>query len=71
MNRLYYEDGDYICKCPKCDHECKESEMCRSYDCHGIPYRLVCANCYEQILNGNGYDGEYYDEWEENLDEDY
>ena len=57
--------------CPICNHEYSRDEMIRTYDCHGIPYRLVCYECYEKIISEKGYDGEYYNEWEENIDDSY
>lgn len=35
-----------------------------------IAFRLVCFNCYEKLM-AKGYDGQYYDEADECLDEDY
>ena len=40
-----------------------------SRDCHGIPFRLLCIDCYEKIMDEIGYDGEYYTELDECLDE--
>lgn len=40
-------------------------------DCHGIPFRLVCCECYEKVMEGNAFDGEYYTEADECIDEDY
>lgn len=45
--------------------------MSWTHDCHGIPFRLVCCECYEKIMEENGYDGEYYTEVDECIDEDY
>lgn len=45
-------------------------EMQYTRDCHGIAFRLVCFNCYEKLM-AKGYDGQYYDEADECLDEDY
>lgn len=39
-------------------------------DCHGIPYRLVCFNCYDKCME-KGYDGEYYTELDEQIEPDY
>ena len=39
----------------------------RSYDCHGIPYRLLCCDCYDKVMDDPGYDGEYYTELDENI----
>ena len=40
-------------------------------DYYGIPFRRVCAKCYEHIMTTTGYDGVKYDERDENLDADY
>lgn len=45
--------------------------MSWTHDCHGIPFRLVCCECYEKVMEENGYDGEYYTEADECIDEDY
>lgn len=59
-------------ECPLCEKMHRRDDMVWSHDCHGIPYRLVCMNCYDKILDSEeGYDGEYYDECDENLDYDY
>jgi len=39
-------------------------------DCHGISFRLVCGSCYERLM-AKGYDGEYYDESDEQIEDDY
>ncbi|MFR1310814.1 MAG: hypothetical protein ACLSCO_19310 [Gallintestinimicrobium sp.] len=39
-------------------------------DCHGIPFRLVCDRCYQRIMS-KGYDGEYYTEADEQIEDDY
>lgn len=57
-----------ICQC--CGKIAERSDMLFTHDCHGITYRLVCYDCYEQIMSW-GYDGEYYDDSDENLDYDY
>lgn len=46
-------------------------EMILTYDCHGIPFRYVCYDCYTKVYDEKGYDGEYYTELDENLDYDY
>jgi len=43
----------------------------RTMDCHGIPFRMVCVDCYNDIEDGKGYDGEFYTELDECLDYDY
>lgn len=45
-------------------------DMLFTHDCHGIAFRLVCFDCYEKLM-AKGYDGQYYDEADECLDEDY
>lgn len=57
--------------CPVCERTVDRSEMTYTRDCHGIPYRLVCWNCYTEIMEASGYDGEYYTEAEECIDYDY
>ena len=57
-----------ICEC--CEKKVLREDMLYTRDCHGIPFRLVCEKCYEQLME-NGYDGEYYSEFDECLDEDY
>lgn len=57
--------------CPVCGKEFEREEMLFTYDCHGIPFRLVCWDCYQRIMEEKGYDGEYYTEFDENLDWDY
>ncbi|MFR1976669.1 MAG: hypothetical protein ACLS2X_06875 [Coprococcus sp.] len=56
--------------CPNCGREVDRNDMCFTKDCHGIPYRLVCFECYEKLME-DGYDGEYYTELDECLDYDY
>lgn len=63
-------DDDYDI-CPVCNEACKHSEMARTFDCHGIPYRLVCYECYDKIMNEIGYDGSEYDYCDERFDYDY
>ena len=45
--------------------------MSWTHDCHGIPFRLACPECLDKVMEENGYDGEYYDETQECIDEDY
>ena len=56
--------------CPNCGKEVERNDMDFTYDCHGIPFRLVCMDCYQKLME-NGYDGEYYTEADECIDEDY
>ena len=44
--------------------------MMETYDCHGIPFRYVCPDCYDKAME-KGYDGEYYTEADECIDYDY
>ena len=57
--------------CPKCGKETRPFEMYGTRDYYGIPFRRVCARCYERIMTTTGYDGVKYDERDENLDADY
>lgn len=56
--------------CPACNKEVERRDMYFTKDCHGIPMRLVCDNCYTKIMD-RGYDGQYYTEADECLDYDY
>lgn len=56
--------------CPVCNKEVNRDEMEFTRDCHGIPFRLVCWDCYCEIMD-KGYDGQYYTEADECLDYDY
>lgn len=56
--------------CPVCKKETDREEMTFTYDCHGIPFRLVCYDCYDKLME-KGYDGEYYTEADECIDWDY
>lgn len=44
--------------------------MTFTHDCHGITYRLVCNSCYDTVMQ-KGYDGEYYTELDEQIEDDY
>lgn len=57
--------------CPVCGMTVRRYQMERTYDCHGIPFRLVCSDCHEKIMEDPGYDGEYYDEMDERIESDY
>lgn len=61
-----FDDDDYRV-CQECQKEFKRSEMSFSLDCHGIPFRLLCDSCWRQAM-AKGYDGEYYDCFDENID---
>ncbi len=56
--------------CPECGREVERAEMDFTRDCHGITFRLLCLDCYEKAMS-KGYDGEYYDEMDEQIDDDY
>ena len=57
-------------ECPICKGEFLREDMTFTRDCHGITYRLVCFDCYDKVM-GKGYDGEYYTEADECMEEDY
>ena len=57
--------------CAICGRERKRRYMTFTRDCHGIPFRLVCWDCYEKVMETRGYDGEYYTEADECIDYDY
>ena len=56
--------------CPECGREVERAEMDFTRDCHGITFRLLCLDCYEKAMS-KGDDGEYYDEMDEQIDDDY
>ena len=56
--------------CAICGEEYERKDMQFTKDCHGIPYRLVCFNCYDKTME-KGFDGQYYTEADECLDFDY
>ena len=58
-------------ECPICGKEVEREDMWMTTDCHGIPFRLVCLNCYDKLMDEKGYDGEYYTELDECIDYDY
>jgi len=57
--------------CPVCGKEFEREDMVWTHDCHGITFRLVCYDCYNEIMEEKGYDGEYYTEYDENIDDYY
>lgn len=57
-------------ECPVCRGEFLREDMTFTRDCHGITYRLVCFDCYDKVM-GKGYDGAYYTEADECIEEDY
>lgn len=58
-------------ECPACGKEVRTFDMEQTYDCQGIPYRKVCHKCKRRIEATVGYDGQYYTEADECLDEEY
>ena len=54
--------------CQECEQLVERADMTFTRDCHGIPFRLVCWDCYCKIMESKGYDGAYYDDSDENLD---
>lgn len=68
MHDLTCEEDIRIC--PACGKEVARDDMLFTHDCHGITFRLVCFECYDRFM-AKGYDGEYYSEADECLDEDY
>ena len=57
--------------CPVCGEEFDKNEMIQTYDCYGIPYRLVCDKCYGIVMCGRDFDGELYTELDENIWEEW
>ncbi len=57
-------------ECPVCHKPVEREGMIYTHDCHGIAFRLVCYNCYDKVM-AKGYDGEYYTEADENIEEDW
>jgi len=66
----YMDDERDIRVCPDCGKEVDRADMLYTHDCQGIPFRLLCFECYQKAM-ADGYDGEYYDERDECLDYDY
>ena len=54
--------------CPVCEKKVDRSDMYYTKDCHGITFRLLCYDCYKKAM-AKGYDGEYYTEEDECIDE--
>ncbi len=57
-------------ECPICKEQVLRSDMNFTRDCQGIPFRLVCYKCYDKLMS-KGYDGQYYDERDEQIDDNY
>nr|UVX80336.1 MAG: hypothetical protein [Bacteriophage sp.] len=64
-----FEERD-IRQCPACGREVDREDMEFTKDCHGIPFRLVCDSCYARLMF-KGYDGEYYADADEQIEDDY
>lgn len=64
-----FEERD-IRMCPVCNNEVDREDMDFTKDCHGITFRLVCCKCWERLMS-KGYDGEYYTEADEQIEDDY
>ena len=58
-------------ECACCRKQVERIDMQFTHDCHGIPFRLVCLDCFDKIMDDKGYDGEYYTEADECIDADY
>lgn len=72
MARHYMDDCERdIRECPECGGTFTREDMTFTRDCQGIPFRLVCWECYDRIMSNAGYDGEYYTSEDECLDYDY
>lgn len=56
--------------CPVCNRIRPRSDMLFTHDCHGITFRLVCWECYQKVM-AKGYDGEYYTDADEQIEDDY
>ena len=56
--------------CPVCRQVYNREDMLYTKDCHGIVLRLVCYQCYEKLMM-RGFDGEFYSEIDEQIEEDY
>jgi hypothetical protein len=57
-------------ECRECGKMFNRDEMLYTRDCQGITYRLVCHKCWGKVM-AKGYDGQYYDERDECLDDGY
>ena len=56
--------------CQYCKKETDRADMLFTHDCHGITFRLVCVKCWEKLM-AKGYDGEYYTDADEQIENDY
>lgn len=66
--KLKDEDID-LYECPICKGLYRRHDMYYSRDCHGIIFRLLCHDCLSDVYELRGYDGEYYDDSMEVIDE--
>jgi hypothetical protein len=57
-------------ECRECRKMFNRNEMLYTRDYHGITFRLVCHKCWNKVM-AKGYDGQYYDERDECLDDNY
>lgn len=64
-----FEERD-IRMCPVCNNEVDREDMDFTRDCNGITFRLVCCQCWARLM-AKGYDGEYYTEADEQIEDDY
>ena len=62
--------GGHMRLCPVCNRIRPRSDMLFTHDCHGITFRLVCWECYQKVM-AKGYDGEYYTDADEQIEDDY
>lgn len=56
--------------CQVCEKEVLRGDMSFTRDCHGITFRLVCNDCWEKLMS-RGFDGAYYTEADEQIEDDY
>jgi len=64
-----FEERD-IRVCSVCNNEFDREEMDFTKDCYGIEFRLVCRRCGQKLMS-KGYDGEYYTQLDEQIEDDY
>ena len=44
-----------IRECACCGKQVERNDMQFTRDCHGIPFRLVCLDCYDKIMDEKGF----------------
>ena len=66
MNEQYKDERI----CQHCGKLVDRSDMNFTTDCHGITFRLVCMDCWNELME-KGYDGQLYTELDECIDYDY